>query len=81
MKHDVDQHIRSTLSKNHACYILITCDEPTEDGEMQVEMTYEGDLTVAAYLLEGAKTFIAQQQDPDEDSAVNALPSTKIHHL
>jgi hypothetical protein len=62
MKRDNVKQIRETLAKNHACYVLITCNEPTEDGDMQVEMTYEGDPTLAAYLLQGAQSFIDQQE-------------------
>lgn len=63
MRRDEHEDITDTLSKNHECYILITCDAPTEDGEMHVEMSYGGDSRVAAYLLEGAQTAIAEQHD------------------
>jgi hypothetical protein len=62
MKPDIDKNIKQRLAKNHACYVLITCDEPEEDGNMQVEMSYEGDPTLAAYLLQGAQNFIDEQQ-------------------
>ncbi len=79
MREDVQKRIRKTLAKNHACYVLITCDEPTEDGEMQVEMTYEGDATVAAYLLQGATSFMEEEQDEDNDYE---MPDhNKVHHL
>lgn len=46
------------LTEDKACYILITCGEPAADGKMSVEMTYEGDPTLASYLLENAQGFI-----------------------
>lgn len=46
------------LTEDQACYILITCGKPTPDGKMAVEMTYEGDSTLASYLLENAQGFI-----------------------
>jgi len=49
--------------KDHACYVLITCGQPSADGKMQVEMTYEGDPTLAAYLIENAQGFIDQEND------------------
>lgn len=49
----------------HACRILITCTEPTGDGKMDVEMTYEGDSTLASYLLERAQSYIEQENEPD----------------
>lgn len=63
MKRDEQERIKETLAKNHACYVLITCDEPSEDGEMSVEMSYEGDATLASYLLEGAKTIIDENEN------------------
>lgn len=51
-------------SKKNACYVLITCGEPTEDGRMHVEMTYEGDSLLAAYLLENAQSILDDQLTP-----------------
>lgn len=61
MKHKNRKEIKKPLSKNHACYVLITCEEPSDDGNMQVEMTYEGDPALAAYLLHGAQCLIDDQ--------------------
>lgn len=44
--------------KKNACTIFISCDEPSEDGKMQVEMTCEGDEVLAAYLLENARSIL-----------------------
>lgn len=55
------EEIRKVISKKHACYVLITCEEPSEDGKMQVEMTYEGDACLAAYLIESAQGFISDE--------------------
>lgn len=46
------------LTENNSCYVLITCGTPSKDGKMQVEMTYEGDACLAAYLIESAQGFI-----------------------
>lgn len=46
--------------KKNACTILISCNEPNEDGHMQVEMTCEGDQVLAAYLLENAQSYLNQ---------------------
>ncbi len=73
------QRIKKTLAKNHACYVLITCDAPTEDGSMQVEMTYEGDADVASYLLQGAQSIIDEEQESEKP--VKTANSDKIHHL
>lgn len=51
------------LKKDHAAYVLITCSEPTDDGKMQVELTYEGDPHLASYLLESAQGFIEYEEE------------------
>ncbi len=50
--------LKKALAQENACYVLITCKEPAEDGKMQVEMVYEGDACLAAYLIESAQSFI-----------------------
>ncbi len=59
----ISEEIKAELSKDHNCYVLVTCNTPTADGKMQVEMTYEGDPVLAAYLLQGAQTFLEEQDD------------------
>jgi hypothetical protein len=44
--------------EQNACYVLITCGEPSEDGRMEVEFTYEGDASLASYLLESAQSYL-----------------------
>lgn len=55
--------MKKLTKENHACYVLITCGQPSADGKMNVEMTYEGDPMLAAYLLENAQGFIEQDDD------------------
>lgn len=73
MKRHVAKGLREELAKKHACYVLITCDEPSDDGQMQVEMSYEGDATLAAYILHGAQLRI------DEEEVF--VPSVEKHHI
>lgn len=65
MKTDVQEKIRQLLElldqESNACYILITCDQPSKDGKMQVNMTYKGESNLAAYLIENAQVFFDQQ--------------------
>lgn len=64
MKRDLEKNLKDTLAKNHLCYVLITCDPPDDDeGKMQVELTYEGDAALAAYLLQGAQAFVDEQEE------------------
>ncbi|MBP7073926.1 MAG: hypothetical protein KBA81_00890 [Rhabdochlamydiaceae bacterium] len=56
------QNITQALSENNRCYVLITCGQPTQDGQMEVEMTIGGDDPVlAAYLVESASTIMDDQ--------------------
>jgi hypothetical protein len=48
----------NTTKKKATCYVLITCGEPNEEGKMDVEMTYEGEPILAAYLLENAQSIL-----------------------
>ena len=57
-KRQSKQDLRKALAEKNACFVLITCGEPSEDGRMEVEMTYEGDASLAAYLIESAQGFI-----------------------
>lgn len=77
MKSNVEKALRETLAKKHVCYVLITCDAPSDDGDMQVNMHYEGDAALAAYLLQGAQMFIDEQEIDDE----HTLCERKIHCL
>lgn len=52
--------IKKKLAETHACYVLVTCDGPEEDGKMQVEMSYQGDPSLASYILEGAQNIIEE---------------------
>ena len=62
VKEDIHKHIRRLLGKNYAGYVLVTCQKPINDGRMQVEMTYEGDPILAAYLLEGAQEYLNEEE-------------------
>lgn len=66
MEHD--KSITSKLAKKHACYVLITCDEPSEEGNMQVKMTYEGDRNLAAFLLQGAQNYMDEEECDGEEA-------------
>lgn len=78
MKLNTEKCLRDTLSKKHACYVLITCDAPSDNGDMSVEMSYEGDATLAAYLLQGAQEFMDEQHCEESPRCGN---KNKIHHL
>lgn len=66
MKGHLDKDIRTKLAEKHACFVLITCDKPLEDGNMNVEMSFEGDPLLASLLLQGAQSrFEMSQMEAD----------------
>jgi hypothetical protein len=67
MKRETDPHseFEKNLSKNHAGYVLITCEQPSDSGEMKVAMTYGGSPTLAHMLIDGAQSFL-EEEDEDE---------------
>lgn len=65
------KHLQSTLDQNPSCFILITCGQPSPDGKMQVEMTYQGDAALAAYLLQGAQHYIDELGEYDTEAHVS----------
>lgn len=77
MKRSIEKCLKEELAKKHACYVLITCDSPSGDGNMQVEMSYEGDATLAAYILHGAQLHIDEQ----EIETVCQAQTSKIHYF
>lgn len=58
MKDDLHRNVKKILANKHTCYILITCEEPSQGGEMSVQMSYEGDPVLASYLLQGAQSVV-----------------------
>jgi hypothetical protein len=56
-----DHDLKDILSENNKCYVLITCGEPTQDGQMEVEMMYGGDRVLAQYLVESASTIMDKE--------------------
>lgn len=55
--------IDEKLAKNNVCYVLVTCTESSDDGHMQVEMSYKGDDVLASYLLQEAQEIIEEKEE------------------
>lgn len=49
----------------NACYVLITCGQPSEEGTMEVEFTCSGDPAHALYLVESAQQHLSDQLDDE----------------
>jgi len=46
--------VKKAMGDDCACFVLISCSTPASDGKMNVEMNYEGDESLAAFLVENA---------------------------
>ena len=46
--------VKKELGDKCSCCVLITCSEPSSDGKMEVEMSFEGEESLAAFLIENA---------------------------
>jgi hypothetical protein len=64
-KNDIHKRIRKLLEKDFEGYVLVTCKPAGLDGKMQVEMSYEGDPVLAAYLMEGAQEYLDEEEDSE----------------
>ena len=45
-----------------ACYVLITCTEPSDGGEMDVELKFEGDEHLAGLMIENAYQVFSERK-------------------
>ena len=50
--------VKKALSDKHLSYVLITCSPPSKEGKMNVELAYEGDHDLLAYLMESAQNIL-----------------------
>lgn len=64
-KPDIHKRIKKLLEKDFDGYVLVTCKPAGLDGKMQVEMSYDGDPVLAAYLMEGAQGYLEEEQVPE----------------
>lgn len=78
MKKNSRKHLQEVLDKNSSCYVLISCGQPSAEGEMQVEMTYQGDVTLAAYLIHSAQMYIEQEEAREEAHENYSLSSIRL---
>ncbi len=62
MENEAHKRIKKLLAKDYAGFVLITCKTPSAKGQMEVEMSYEGDPVLASYLLEGAQGYLDEEE-------------------
>ena len=49
--------LKEALSSEELSFVLITCTKPSKEGKMNVEMDYEGDRDLIAYLMKSAENY------------------------
>lgn len=49
--------LKEALSSEDLSFVLITCSKPSKEGKMNVEMDYEGDRDLIAYLMKSAENY------------------------
>lgn len=62
-KDNAHEAFEEAFSKKHAGYVLITCEQPSDSGEMKVEMTYGGSRDLADMLIDGAQNLLGDESD------------------
>lgn len=67
MIRDPHSVVQRSVGKKYASYVLITCENPSAEGQMQVEMTYHGDPALASFLLEEAQDKLGREEECLED--------------
>jgi len=60
--------ITTFLKDKNAAYVLLTCSEPSEKGQMQAEMSYSGDETLVSYLIDSAQHILTEDPVSSKDS-------------
>jgi hypothetical protein len=69
MKMSIHEEIRKKIGDETACYVLITCGEPSPSGEMNVELSYDGDPVLAEFLIQGAQNYFDEPQLVEQQSS------------
>ncbi len=80
MKKNCRIHLQQVLDKNPSCYVLISCGQPSENGQMQVEMTYQGDASLAAFLIQEAQFYMDAEDASHPYSPCKTVALDLLHH-
>jgi hypothetical protein len=68
MAQQVVEQVRKLLSEHYACFVIIACSTPSKEGKMDVEMSYEGDEDLAAFLIDNASQVFDDRLSAAETS-------------
>ena len=53
--------VKEHLGEKWSCCVLITCTKPQKNGKMEVEMSFDGDEDLAAFLVENASQVFEER--------------------
>lgn len=56
-----ENKVRKKIEESCTCYVLISCSAPDENGKIDVQMDYEGDETLAAFLVSNAAEIFEEK--------------------
>lgn len=59
--------LKKNLGEEYACFVLITCTQPDPKGKMEVALDFEGDETLASFLVENAAQ-VFEERDISRES-------------
>jgi hypothetical protein len=59
-KKDVKSILRRKKRGKILCYVLITCEKPKDDGTIEMEIDYDGQRWLAAYMLKNARSVFGE---------------------
>jgi len=63
-KKEVEEVIDKREKKGKTiCYVLLTCTQANGEGSMEVDMKYEGERWLAAYLVKSAQRILEEEED------------------
>ncbi|MFA5250506.1 MAG: hypothetical protein WC371_03770 [Parachlamydiales bacterium] len=64
----LEKDLKDFLTRKYQAFVLVTCSEENDKGEMQVELSYDGDEDLVAYLLQGAAQVFDGEESLSKDS-------------
>ncbi len=57
------EEIKKALDERHASYVLITCTDTSENGEMEVQMHFKGEDALLSLMLDNASQIFEERRE------------------
>lgn len=62
----VHEKVKKLLRTDHVGYVLITAKKSLTNDNLEVDMSYEGEVALASFLLEGAQEVFDELSEEEE---------------